>query len=178
MKIPYLHQILQLWSVDAGMQVQELQLLRQDGEFLRVFLRLLQRSEHCGADDEVQHHQEEDGRHGFPPHDCGPSVALILRCVQNHGLCWEGQARLGVVGCSLWVQEVRCSHCEDGGGECQSDHLYTQNWDILPTSSAVEQLRDDSREHPSQRLDEFTHLLWSTICHNLFSKQLETDGIT
>lgn len=93
------------------MRGQEVQLFRQDGQLLRALVRLLQLAEHRRSDDEVQDHQEEDGRNRFPPHDCGPGVAVIvLWGGQDHRFGREGQARFGVMGGGFGVKKVRCGH--------------------------------------------------------------------
>lgn len=100
------------------MDGQEVQFLGQDGQFLGALVGLLQGPEHQGPDDEVQHHQKEDGRHRLPSHDGGPCVVLVLVGIQPRWLCGEGQAGLGEVGCRLWVQKIRRGHCEGRQVDC------------------------------------------------------------
>lgn len=129
----YLDQILQLWRVHAGVIGQEVQFFCENGQLLLAFIRLLQSSEHRRPDDEVKHHQEEDGWYGFPPHDRGPGVALVIvRSIQHHWFGRERQARLGVVGGRLWVKKVRCGHWKKwrwpSEGQSQLEIALTVYW--------------------------------------------------
>lgn len=57
----YLDQSLQLSRVHAGVHGQEVQFFCQNCQLLGPLMWLLQCAEHGRANDEVQHHQEEDG---------------------------------------------------------------------------------------------------------------------
>lgn len=117
----YLDQRLKLGRVHTGVHGQEVQFFCQNGQLLGTLMWLLQRAEHGRTDDEVKHHQEEDGWHSFPPHDCGPGFTLIIIWgVQHHRFGREWQARFAVVGGRFWVKKVRCSHCENGSDSCGS----------------------------------------------------------
>ncbi len=57
----YLDQILQLRRIYAGVHGQEFYFLFKNGHLLGTLMGLLQCFEHCRPNDEVKHHQEEDG---------------------------------------------------------------------------------------------------------------------
>lgn len=57
----YLDQSLQLRGVYTGVHGQEVQFFCQNGQLLGTLMWLFQRAEHGRSNDEVKHHQEEDG---------------------------------------------------------------------------------------------------------------------
>lgn len=105
----YLDEFIQLGGVDAGVLGYEGLLLDHNGGPLGNLLRLLQRLEHRGSDDQVEDDHQENRGDRLPFHNINGRVTLHPGS-EHGGFCREGEPRFGVLSSRLGIQQVRGRH--------------------------------------------------------------------
>lgn len=105
----YLDEFIQLGGVDAGVLGYEGLLLDHNGGPLGNLLRLLQRLEHCGSDDQVEDDHQENRGDRLPFHNINGRVTLHPGS-EHGGFRGEREPRFGVLSSRLGIQQVRGRH--------------------------------------------------------------------